>query len=60
MTGSYRYYIDMMVAKARQDDAPADAIYYDDRSREWRTVDYIASLETKARVKAFASRLLAG
>lgn len=57
MTGSYQYYVDMMVSKARRDGAPENAIYYDDRSREWKTVDDIVSPETKAEVTAFAEQL---
>lgn len=60
MTGAYQYYINLVESKARRDDAPENAIYYDDRSREWRTVDDIVSPESKARVEAFAERLRSG
>ena len=57
MTGSYQYYIDGMVAKARQDSAPENAIYYDDFTHKWMTLDDVASSNTRARVTAFAKRL---
>ena len=57
MTGSYQYYIDMMVSKAQQDGAPENAIYYDDFSHKWMTLDDVVSSDTKARVIAFAERL---
>lgn len=60
MTGSYQYYINMVISEARRDDAPENAIYYDGRSREWRTVDDIVSPKTKAEVTAFAERLRSG
>ena len=57
MTGLYQCYIDMEASKARRDNAPEKAIYYNDSSREWKTADDIASPETKARLEAFADRL---
>ena len=38
LCGSMDYYIDEQIKKAREENAPLDAIYYDDKEFKWHTV----------------------
>lgn len=43
MSGSMDYYIDQQIKKARGENAPLDAIYYDKTWGKWHTVGNVAS-----------------
>jgi hypothetical protein len=47
MLGSYSYYIVGEQTKAAEDNAPLDAIFYDDREKRWHTYEEINSPSTK-------------
>jgi len=48
--GSQQYYTDMQIAKAREENAPHNAIYRDDD--KWRTFDDISREDTRERIKS--------
>jgi len=50
MMGSHRYYIDQQQAMAASDNAPIDAVYYNDRDKKW-TVIGDCNANTQARVR---------
>lgn len=43
MFGSMDYYIDRQIKKAREGNAPLDALYYDNTENKWHTVGDVAS-----------------
>ena len=52
MTGSFSYYIEDLVDKARADKAPETAIYFDRDENRWHTLEECAE-RTKERVKFY-------
>ena len=53
MTGSFDYYIEAQVDKARADKAPETAVYYDRHDRKrWVTIEECAA-GTQERIKAY-------
>lgn len=52
MTGSFAYYIEDQVDKARADKAPQTAIYYDRYENRWHTIDECRE-SVQERVKAY-------
>lgn len=56
-SSSMDYYIERQVSKAREDNAPKNAIYKDDDGR-WHTVDEIESPRTKEEIKVIAEQIM--
>jgi hypothetical protein len=55
--GSYEYYIVGEQERALEDDAPFDAISYDDQNKRWRTVRDIKRPGLKAQLDDLLTRL---
>ena len=50
LLGSMDYYIDRQIKKAREENAPLDAVYYDNKENKWHTVGDVVS-PTRAEIE---------
>ena len=60
MMGSYHPHLEIQLDKARKDSAPDNAIYCDNYTHRWHTVDDISSEEVKKSVLRIAERIKEG
>jgi hypothetical protein len=47
MMGSYGYYTERQIERAREDKAPADAIYFSEARKEWSRLSNVTSPATQ-------------
>lgn len=53
MMGSFSYWTDMQLIRARADNAPQDAVYYNQDVGLWVTLEEIESEETRTRLEGY-------
>ena len=54
-TGSYDYYINNLIERAKADGAPATAVYYDNWSKRWVCLEE-ACEATQVRIKKYVEQ----